>query len=378
MPWEVSSVAEQRAAVVHAILVERRPVAAVCRDYGVSRPTAYKWLRRHRAQPAALLADQSRRPHRSPGRTTAAVEDVVLAARDRWGWGPRKLHAWLVGQGVALPSARTVGAILARHGRTAAAPAARAPLQRFERGRPNELWQVDHKGCLEVGRRRVWPLTVLDDHSRFLLALRPCADVRMATAWAALWAVFGEYGLPEALLCDNAFGVNWASHLGGLSWWESRLLRLGIRTLHGRPHHPQTQGKVERLHRTLEDEAWPRARRDTLAHFTADVEAWRTGVYNPVRPHEALGDVPPAVRYARSDRPRPARLPPLAYPPGAVLRQVRDSGDLHWRGYRLLAGRGIVGERVRVAEEGADVVLYYGDHPFRRIATSTLHRRGLQ
>src|SRR5262249_24915119 len=152
---------------------------------------------------------------------------------------------------------------------------------------PNELWQLDFKGPVEVGRRRVSALSVLDDHSRYLLALRPCPDMTYATVQAALWDLFGEAGMPEALLCDNAFAARNTDV--GLSAFDAWLIRLEIRPLHGRPYHPQTQGKVERLHATLEAEIWPRARRDSPEHFAADLEAWRP-VYNAVRPHEALGD----------------------------------------------------------------------------------------
>lgn len=365
MPWEVSAVSELRRAFVDQVLRLHRPVAAVCRDFGISRPTAYKWLRRHRAAPEQPLADRSRRPHASPARTPADREQAVLAVRDRFGWGPRKLHAYLTARGAALPSVRTVAAILRRHGRVGPPPAPPGPPQRFERPAANDLWQCDFKGRLEVARRRVYPFTVLDDHSRFLVALRPCPDQTMATAWAVLWDAFGEFGLPAAVLCDNAFGTR--SGGPGLSWFEARLVRLGIRPAHGRPYHPQTQGKVERLHGTLQRELWPRARRDSLPHFAADLDAWRTGVYNPVRPHEALGDLPPLARWSPSRRTRPVALPPVDYPPGVAVRTVGAVGDVRWRNYRILVGRGITGERVRVDEADGELVVRYADTVVRRL-----------
>ena len=372
MPWEVSPVSELRLAFVHQVLTLGRPVARACRDFGISRQAGYKWLRRYRAAPARPLADASRRPHASPGRTPPELERAVLAARDEFGWGPRKLHALLTARGLDLPSARTVAAILRRHGRVGPPAAPPGPPQRFERPAPNDLWQCDFKGRLEVARRWADPLTVLDDHSRFLVALRPCPDQTMATAWAVLWDAFGEYGLPTAVLCDNAFGARLATP--GLSWFEARLLRLGVRALHGRPYHPQTQGKVERFHGTLEREVWPHVRRDTLAHFTADLDAWRTGVYNPVRPHEALGDVPPLARWRPSPRPRPAALPELDYPPGADVRTVGAVGDVRWRGYRILVGRGVAGERVGVEEADREVVVRYAGAVVRRLRLAECRR----
>jgi transposase InsO family protein len=364
-------VPELRTALVHAVRTAGLSVAEAARRYGVSRKTAFKWLARFDVDPAASLADRSRRPAASPARTPAAVEAAVLEARDRWGWGPRKLHAVLKAEGRPAPPVRTIAAILRRHGRIAAvARAAPAPPpQRFERGTPNELWQLDFKGPLEVERRRVCPLAILDDHSRYLLALRPCADQTYATVQAVLWDLFGDVGLPEALLCDNAFS---ARHTAvGLSAFDAWLIRLDIRPIHGRAFHPQTQGKVERLNGTLQRELWPRARRDTVAHFGADCDGWRP-VYNAVRPHEALGDEPPVTRWRPSPRRRPAVVPAVEYPAGAELRVVGHAGAIRYRQARILVGQGLAGERVRVVETGPQVEVYYATYRVRCVATALL------
>src|SRR5579884_705779 len=196
MPWSTAPVSELRTALVHAVRTAQQPVTQVCRDFGVSRKTAYKWLRRHDAQPQQPPDDRSRRPHHCPGRTPASLEAAVLAVRDRYGWGPRKIVAYLRGQEQPAPPVRTAAAILRRHGRIAAPAPHPAAVQRFERQAPNELWQLDFKGFLWVGRQKVYPLTILDDHSRYLLAAQPCTDLTMPTAWAVLWRVFGEVGLP--------------------------------------------------------------------------------------------------------------------------------------------------------------------------------------
>lgn len=375
MPWKVDPVPEQRIALVHAVRTAGLPVAEAARRYGVSRRTAYKWLARFDGDPAAPLADRSRRPHASPSRTGADVEAIVLETRDRWGWGPRKLHALLKAEGRPAPPPRTIAAILRRHGRAATAPSAAdaPPPQRFERGAPNELWQLDFKGPLEVERRRVAPLAVLDDHSRYCLALRPCSDMTYATVQAALWDLFGDVGLPEAILCDNAFRAR--NTAVGLSAFDAWLIRLGIRPVHGRPYHPQTQGKVERFNGTLERELWPRARRDLLEHFAADLERWRP-VYNAVRPHEALGDEPPASRWRPSTRARPSAVPEVAYPADAELRTVGQAGDIRYCRSRVLIGVGLAGQRVRVSEAGAHLEVHYGTHRVRHIATELLVPHG--
>lgn len=373
MPWSVTPVSELRTAFVHAVRTAGRPVAHACRDFGVSRKTAYKWLARHAADPHAPLTDRSRRPHASPGRTADDAERAVLAVRDQFGWGPRKIHAYLRNQGRPTPPARTIAAVLRRHGRIDRPDPAPPAVQRFERAAPNELWQLDFKGWLWVGRLKVHPLTVLDDHSRYLLAAEACTDLTMATAWRVLWDLCGDVGLPDALLCDHAFSTH-TPGAPGVSWFEARLMQAGVRPVHGRPYHPQTQGKVERFHGTLVREVWPWVRRDTLAHFAADLRRWRAEVYNAVRPHEALGDRPPASRWRPSRRPRPKELPRAEYADGATLRKVAETGDVSWRCARVLVGRGLTGEWVQVEETDRELVIRYVGHEIRRVDLTTMAR----
>ena len=375
MPWSTPNVTELRTAFAHTVRTAKRPISVAAREYGISRKTAYKWLARFDAQES--LHNHSRKPHTSPAQTNSEVEHAVLGVRDQYGWGPRKIHAHLTRQGQNPPAIRTIADILRRHQRIAP-PTPTAPAsQRFERDQPNELWQLDFKGWIEIDRVRVSPLTILDDHSRFLLALRPCTDLTMNTAWNVLWDTFGEYGLPETILCDNAFGTNGSPHSPGLSWFEARLLRLGIRTAHGRPYHPQTQGKVERLHGTLVREVYPRLDTTRLAAFTAGLDHWRQAVYNSLRPHEALGDQPPAIRWRPSPRPRPAVLPTIEYPPGSILRRVGSNGLFEYRCARILAGQGLAGEPVCIEERDDCVVVFYTTKEIRRIPIAQLRRTGI-
>jgi transposase InsO family protein len=267
-----------------------------------------------------------------------ALEEAILQVRDTYGWGPRKIHAYMKNQGDVRFCIRTVANVLTRRGGVGPRPRVEpAPIQVFERSQPHELWQCDFKGPLEVGRRSISPFTVVDDHSRYLLAVRPCLDKTMGTAFDALWEAFGEFGLPERILCDNSFGSP-RPEIPGVSWFEARLLRLGIGTSHCRPRHPQTRGKVERLHETFEDEVWPHVRRHTIEHFDEDVNRGRCEVYNRIRPHESLGDQPPLSRFRPSPRRRPDRLSEVAYPEGSELRRVRamsSGGDA-----RSVWGRG--------------------------------------
>jgi transposase InsO family protein len=375
MPWKVGTVSELRLNFVQEVVELRRSVASACRKYGISRKTGHKWLKRYQASGAGDLENRSRRPYHSPARTAAFVEEEVLRIRDTFGWGAPKIWAYLRNQGTqgeargqrTLPSERTIGLILVRHGRvTKEPPQGLTAPQFFERSAPHELWQCDFKGPLEVERRRVHPFTVLDDHSRYLLALRVCSDVQMKTAWEVLWATFAEYGLPEQLLCDGAFA---ASHAGipTVSWIEAQMIRLGIGPVHGRAYHPQTQGKVERLHGTLEREVWPHVDRGDRQRFARQVERWRREVYNPVRPHEALDGRPPLSRFAPSPRVRPASLPEVSYPSGCEVRKVANGGDISWRGYRILVGAGLTGERVRVEDRDDEVAVFFSWKQIREV-----------
>jgi transposase InsO family protein len=370
MPWKVEPpVSELRLALVHSVRTLGRPVAATAREFGVSRKTAYKWLAAHDADPVApALADRSRRPARSPGRTADAVEAQVLAVRDRRNWGPRKIHAYLRASGLVppddLPTARTVARVLRRHGRVGT-PAPTPELQRFERTAPNDLWQLDHQGRVEVERRKLHPLTVIDDHSRYLLAYEPLPDKTMARVWDVLWGVFERAGMPRQVLCDNAFGTMGPERPVGLSWFDARLVRCGVAPAHGRPYHPQTQGKVERLHGTAARELlFFDARRDRAEHFAADCARWRAD-YNALRPHEALGDAVPLSRWrpATAERPRPPRLPEPEsyYPPGAELRRACAEGLVRVDGARVLVGRGVAGQTLRLErrEQDDEVAVYY-------------------
>ncbi len=282
-----------------------RPIAQVCRDFGISRKTAYRWIERSRSDQPQFLEDRSRRPATCPLKTSPELEREILDVRARFGWGARKIRAYLIQhKQLELPSINTVQNILHRRGALVREMPPK-PLQVFERSSLNQLWQLDFKGPLEVERQRVCPLSILDDHSRFLLKVQAGPDLTMNTAWRFLWDTFGEYGLPEAILCDNAFS-NRAQNDVGLSRFDSWLVRLRIRPLHGRPYHPQTQGKVECLHRTYDDEMLRHVRRDTVWNFNLDVDRWRREIYNTLRPHEALGDQPPVSlgRVSGDDRTR--------------------------------------------------------------------------
>lgn len=334
MPWKAQTPMSQRQDFVQQASMGGVNVSQLCREFGISRKTAYKWLRRYQASGLPGLENQSRRPHHSPKQTPDQIEAVLLAARQQHpSWGARKLKAWLEQRGQTdLPVPSTITAILQRHGCIDPLKSQQHhPYQRFEYPQPNELWQMDFKGkvALQDGTA-CFPLTLLDDHSRFVLGLPACPDQTRATVQAHLTNLFRQFGLPQRLLADN--GVPWGNSsdqpLTELAVW---LMRLGIRVSHGRIYHPQTQGKVERVHRTMEEELLSRYTFPNRVICQTYLTTWRE-TYNQERPHEALDLQPPATRYRPSQLPFPERLPPIEYATGEIIRQVQSDGRIYFRG----------------------------------------------
>lgn len=346
MPWQECSIMDQRREFVLMARQEGVNFAALCRQYGISRPTGYRWLERA-SRGEDVLADRSRRPHTSPQRTGTAVEERILELRrEHPAWGGRKLHQRLCDLGVPeVPAPSTITGILRRHGLLTPDPPRRDFL-RFERAAANELWQMDFMGHRPLAAGRVHPLTVLDDHSRFALLLAACANEQHPTVQAQLTTVFRCYGLPQAILADN--GSPWGTAgRGGLTTLDAWLLQLGIDPWHGRPYHPQTQGKVERFHATIAAEVFAHGPFPNLAQVQTAFDAFRT-CYNHERPHEALGQTVPHTRYAASPRPYPETLPRIVYPPEDTVITVTQHGSLQWHGRRQFISRGLVGQPVAV------------------------------
>lgn len=340
MPWRERSVVELRKEFVILSLAKGANRSELCRRFGISRDKGYKWLKRYTAEGEAGLDDRSRRPKRSPLRTEAAVEARVLAIRaeSNGAWGGRKIARVLKDEEQLIVAPSTVTSVLRRHGKlNRAAKEHPGPFERFERKTPNELWQMDFKGHLPLVQGRCHPLTTLDDHSRYALGLEACADEKDATVRERLTRIFRRYGMPFAMLMDN--GAPWGDTgdqpITVFTLW---LNRLGIRVIHGRPYHPQTQGKDERFHRTLKAEILNGNSFCDLAECQRSFDKWRQ-IYNYRRPHEALGMSTPATRYYVSPRPFPEHLPPIEYGPGDIVRIVDCNGNARFKGYRIKMGK---------------------------------------
>jgi len=319
-------------------------VAALCRRFGISRQTGHLYLRRHREAGDAGLEDRSRRPHASPRRSPAEIETKIVELRTSHpSWGGRKLARRLRDLGVeGVPSASTVTEVLRRHARLDPAEALKhRPVQRFERSAPNELWQMDFKGHIAMDRGRCHPLTVLDDHCRYSLGLIACGDETRRTVQSHLTSLFRRYGLPNTMLCDN--GSPWGG--SGAEGWtalEVWLMRIGVRLYHGRPRHPQTQGKEERFHRTLNIEVLQANRFADLEACQTAFDRWRR-IYNEERPHEALGMAVPASRYRASPINFPERLPAPEYHTTDVIRRMSRDGAVRFQGRRVKMSQAFAG-----------------------------------
>lgn len=334
-------------------------MSQLCRRYGISRPTGYKWLKRYRSEGIQGLQERSRRPRNSPNQTSDQIEQLIVKARhEDPGWGGRKLAVHLRNQARAgeltfrpdqIPSPSTITAILDRHGLLGEAdrPGRRGRWQRFEQEHPNQLWQLDFKGEFRLDDASLcYPLTLIDDHSRFCLALGAHKNQSRSGVEAQLSRVFTRYGLPRRLLCDN--GPPWGAGLGwrcwgpyftGLAVW---MIRLGITVLYSRPYHPQSKGKNERFNGSLQAELLDHT--EFCDHQDAEkhMQDWRTR-YNTVRPHQAIDMNTPASRYQPSSRAFPEELPEITYGPEETICKVNSQGRFDFQGTTYRIGKAFSG-----------------------------------
>ena len=353
MPWREVSIMDKRREFVRLAMQDGANRRELCRRFGIHPDTGYKWLGRWTA--GEELSDRSRRPHVSPGRTVAAIEERIVAVRDSHpAWGARKIARCLQRDGVKPPVLSTIHAILGRHGRIVKPAGGMAAHQRFEKPAPNLLWQMDFKGWFALADgSRCHPLTILDDHSRYSLCLEACANEQGSTVQSRLELTFRRYGLPEAFFVDN--GGPWGDSAGQrwtrLGVW---LLKLGVAVLHSRPYHPQSRGKNERFHRTLKAEVLALRRFRNLREVQPAFDAWRA-VYNLERPHQALDQEVPASRYRPSVRSMPARVPQVDYDEHEIVRTVPSTKDyISFNSRSWIVPRAFRGERVAIRPLSTD------------------------
>ena len=388
MPWVETCAMEERIKFICDSESSESSIAELCRYYGISRPTAYKWLNRYREEGIDGLKERSRAPQHHANAVAIPTEQMILNVRQQHPhWGARKIRARLEREfpQQRWPAASTIGELLERNGLIVPRPRRRrctptAPPLRTGQY-PNAVWCADFKGwfCTQDGRR-CDPLTLLDQCSRYLLRCQLLRRTTGGAVRALCEAAFREYGLPEVIRTDN--GAPFASRgIGGLSrlsvWW----LKLGIRPERIQPGQPQQNGAQERFHRTLKEEtatppavSW-NAQQRRLDRFRQE--------YNCERPHQALAQQTPESRYALSWRPYPERLRTVQYRSGLPVRRVQKHGEFRWQHENVFLGQAFSGEPI-----GLEAIteryyrIYFTDYPlglfdsFRyRILTPAQERR---
>src|SRR5512143_930274 len=336
MPWLETDAMTQRLDFVFEAHRGLYTMRELCVRYGISRANGYKWVDRFAEEGRRGLVDRSRAPHTCPHRISAPVQAELLALkRAHPTWGPRKLRDILRERepGVVWPAASTIGDLFRRHGlvrkRRRRRPTQHPGVVPPTTEAPNDLWTADFKGHFRTGDGLYcYPLTLADQHTRYLLACQGLARIEGQGARAVLTEAFRTYGLPRAIRTDN--GVPFATTaLHGIStlnvWW----LQLGIQHQRIRPASPQENGAHERMHRTLKAETT----RPPAADLTQQQRAFTAfrREYNEVRPHAALGGDPPAARYVTSARPYPAQLPALEYPGHFLVKRVTHAGTIRFQ-----------------------------------------------
>jgi transposase InsO family protein len=355
MTWRSVDVQEQRVRFVVAASRGEKNFRALCQEFEISRPTGYLWRRRYQEQGLAGIAERSRRPRLSPQQTEEEREQRVVELRQRYpDWGARKLQVLLARAGVKLP-ASTIHRILLRRGLVRPWDRHAAALQRFERAQPNQLWQMDFKGC-KGWDKPVGPLSVLDDHSRYLIALRGTWTTQAEAVRKQLESAFEECGVPEAMLMDH--GTPWwnARAPTGATWLTVWLMQQGIELHWSGYRHPQTQGKVERFHGSLQRAQIRRGVPDQQRQQWLDEYRQE---YNQVRPHEALGMQTPASRWHKSMRPYNPHPALWEYGEGATVVKVGTYGQIWTERRRWEISYALAGQWVELVRLENRVLVYH-------------------
>jgi transposase InsO family protein len=336
--------------------------SALCREYGITRRTGRKWAERY--QQNEPLTNRSRKPHTTPTRTPEEVELLILDVRaDNPGWGAKTIHHMLERQGYRnLPCVKTVNNILHRYGCISPEESQkRQPFMRFEKNCCNDMWQTDFKGEFRMkDNNYCYPLTILDDHSRFSIKIAP----RLGTAnvvMPAFLEAFREFGMPDSILSDN--GAQFAGFKKGYTQFEKWLMDLDILPIHGRIKHPQTQGKIERFHRTMKQELLNHRQITDILDAEEQFRLWRNK-YNNLRPHEALGMKPPAEIYKPSQRAYKEKIEKYEYGGEYHVIKVNSWGYVRFDKWQVYLSETMVDQHIefRPSPDGETFIACYRNY----------------
>ena len=368
MALKVVTMAELRLDVLTEPLRTGETVADVCRRYGISRDTYYRYRRRYLAEGLDGLEDRTRRPKTSPVKIPPEVEILICEMRrDHPRWGARRIRAELRRAGTDPPAVSTVHQVLVRNGLVAPQPPRRPRAdKRFERDIANDLWQIDATQIPLGNGTKAWVVDIIDDHSRYLLAALVGAAPTTELAWDSFEIAATRYGLPRQVLSDN--GLCFTGRLHGTEVvFETSLKELGVEMINSAPYHPQTLGKLERFHRTLKDWLTDEGPPFDPEHLQELLDGFRHH-YNRQRPHQGIDDQTPAERYdteplppAQIRLPGPEEITGPSYPPHSIVRKVGGTGSFGYQGKLIQTGYRWAGARVRVIPVGELIHVYYGE-----------------
>jgi transposase InsO family protein len=356
MAWRTTNMQEQRMEFVVAANRKQNSMSQLCAEFGISRPTGYHWLQRYRTSGIGGVQEESRRPRHSPGRTATALEQrVVELRRERPDWGARKIGHLLQQEGIRLPGS-TIHRIFLRYDLVRDCDRQPAAAKRFEREQPNQLWQMDFKGP-KGWDQPVGPLSVLDDHSRYAVALENTGSTQARGVRAVLERVFAEVGVPEQMLMDH--GTPWFNTQGRLGWSQFTVWRMDrdIALYFSGRQHPQTQGKVERFHRSLTAALLRRGTPPEPQRQTW-LDVFRQE-YNCVRPHEALQMKTPHQVWTKSLRPYREQPTAWSYPSGSEVKEVDSIGQFRLQGRRHYISKALAGREVGLLEVEQRILVFY-------------------
>jgi transposase InsO family protein len=360
--WRETTVMKEKLAFIHCVLDQELSFSQVCKNFGISRQTGYKTLKLFQEEGEKGLQPKSRAPLTCSHKTSPAMEEKIINLRIKHPtWGARKIHKNLDASPFAKPGLTTITGILKRNGYIKIEESLkRQKLIRFEREYANDLWQMDFKGkFLLENKEWCFPLTIIDDYSRFSLCLKSCANERGNTVFQHIRKIFEEYGLPNQINVDN--GNPWGnSKLFQHTHFTVWLMRLGIKVTHSRAGHPQTNGKIERFHRTLKEDVIHLNQFQNHQHAQELFDHWRA-IYNFERPHEAIGLLKPSQRYQPSKHAMPSAIPKIEYEDGAIIKTVRGNGGVAYNGKDFWVGRAFRGLPVKINhnEDNRIVEIYF-------------------
>lgn len=350
MAWNERTKAEMRTEFVKQALEGKETKTALCQKYGISRPTGDKWIERY--QHDECLTDLSRKPHSIANKISEDMENTIVRYRKQYpAFGAAKIHRIMLNNGIQSPPCiKTINNVFHRHNLISkAASQAATPYIRFSKSRPNEMWQADYKGhFLMDNATRCHPLNIIDDHSRFNLCCEALGNETFQELQPVMIRLFREYGMPEIFLCDN--GNPWGtSQTVGFTSFEVWMMELGILVIHGRPLHPQTQGKDESFNRSFTRECLKLHTFQDLQDAQKKFDAYRQ-LYNNIRPHHALELNVPSAYYEKSKLEYPEQIDSWDYGSGYSVVKVKDSGYVNIFGQGYFLSEAFRGKHIGIRE----------------------------